>query len=126
MPDFELKISSNVTVVDWIDNGNASTPSRLNPKVGRNEKRLSVNVGQTVTLTATVGEVEGPLDSALDGRLFHGDHVEAPHVWTLGWSNPDGQSSAQSFVPTIPGSYTVQLRREGGGAIIVHIDAEAT
>lgn len=118
MPDFELKISSNVALVDWTD-------ARLNPKPGRTEKRLSVAVGQTVTLTAVIGGTEGPLDSALDGRLFHGDHIEAPHVWALAWSHPDGQSSVQSFVPTHSGSYTAQLRHEGGGAIIVHIDAEA-
>lgn len=124
MPDFTLKISSNVTLTDWVDAASATRPTRLNPKEGHPAKRLKVTVGETVTLTAVYGGTEGPLDSALGGRLFHGDHVEAPHIWALGWSSPAGQSSVQSFVAAVAGSYTVQLRHEGGGAILVHIDAE--
>jgi hypothetical protein len=123
MPDFELKLSSNVDLVDWVDGASAARPSRLNAKEGHPAKRLSVPVGETVTLTAVVGGVEGPLDATLGGRLFSGDTHEFPSS-APGWSSPTGQSSVQSFVPAAAGNYVVQLRHQGGGAILIHIDAE--
>lgn len=125
MADFELVVGG-VEVRPWLDPPNTDQSSRLNPCAGAPEGRLVATVGQLVTLTAKVAGVLGPIDTALGGRLFVAASSEQAHPWAVSWETPPaGQSSVQRFYPQRPGHYLVYLRRPGGGAVSVHIDAEA-
>lgn len=124
MADFSVVVTG-ATVVPWTDAGDTNTPSRLNMREGTLARRYSATVGSAVTLTANVAGSLAPLDSALDGRLFHAGTIDAVVPYPVSFTSPSGQSSVQAFTPLVAGHYCVYLRREGSGHVIVHIDAEA-
>jgi hypothetical protein len=131
MPAFEVDVTG-VTLVEWadparpagtVDAGDPGAPSRVNSKVGTQQKMRLGTVGTPIELTATLTGVVGPLDATLWGDLFIAWIAEQPVV--TGLVSPAGQSSVQSFTPTAPGHYTVGMFRAGSGAVIVHFDVEA-
>jgi len=124
MPDFEARFTAGTTVQPWVDPPLDDTPSRINPEPEHPMLYRQAGTGETVTISAVVGGVVGPLDSALDGRLFYGWMIECPTPTAVPpVSSPPGQSSVVSFVPETAGHYTYMLRRWGGGGIILHVDA---
>jgi hypothetical protein len=124
MPDFELDISG-ASVANWLDPANGEQPSRLNLRMNRNAKRFLGVVGVTIWLRAIVEGSFWPLDTELEGRLFVALSVEAPHPYPVPFTQDTGRSSAQAFVPTLPGHYLLGMRRQVGGVWYVHIDVEA-
>jgi hypothetical protein len=121
VPDFSATFTAGATLVAWTDPPDALRPSRLNPIVGHGHRRRLGAVGVGVTITATVGGVSAPLDSALGARLLTGMLAEAPGA-PPAITTPAGQSSVQSFTPAVVGHYTFVLRRDGGGGLILHLD----
>jgi hypothetical protein len=124
VPDFGVRFTSGVTLEAWTDPPEGSArPTRLNALANRGHKRRVGLVGTEIELTATVGAAVGPLDAALDGRLFLGMFAEyvapRPAITT-----PVGQSSVQRFTPAAAGHYTFTLRRDGGGGIYIHFDVQ--
>jgi hypothetical protein len=131
MPGFEVSVTG-VTLVEWadparpagtVDAEDPGAPSRVNSKVGTQQRMRLGTVGTPIELTATLGGVAGPLDSALGGKLFLAWFAE--QAGTVGLVSPAGQSSVQSFTPPTPGHYTVGMFREDSGAVLVHLDVEA-
>jgi len=136
VPDFSARFTSaNVTVVDWDDPERAAgtfgpndpgAPSRLNPSPGHPMRRPRCpDNGSTVTVKATVGGVEGELDANLGGRLFYAWWLEYPGAAAPVFSNPGGQTSAQSFLPLDQGHHLFGIARVDGGAVLFHLDVEA-
>lgn len=122
MPDFSASFTAGTTLVAWTDPADATRPSRLNPIIGHGHRRRLGALGVPVTITAKVGAVSAPLDSALGGRLFLGMFVETPTTIAPAITTPVGQSSVQSFTPPTAGHYTFVLRRDGGGGLFMHLD----
>lgn len=122
MPDFSARFTSNATLVVWRDLPTESKPSRINPLPQYPHRYYLAEVGEEIEITATVDGVDGPLDTALDGRTFLGWLAEHP-VPKPAVTSPPGQSSIRRFTPTAAGHYTYVLRRKSGGGIILHIDA---
>jgi hypothetical protein len=121
MPNFEL-IITGATVVPWTD---TATPSRLNPRSGHTMLRYLAHVGDTVTLTASVGGTSAPLDSSLSGRLFYPTSWEYPTAYPVSFVSPVGQSSIMSFVVAAVGHYLLGVRFTASGSVFVHVDVEA-
>lgn len=129
MPDFTAQWTDGVTWEEWTDptvpasGAIPGKPSRLNPRGGLTHRYARATVGQVVEATATVDGVEGPPDSALDGRLFMAWLIEVPTAYPLGVEPEPDSSSIVRFTPPVEGHYTLALRRVGGGQIILHVDA---
>jgi hypothetical protein len=121
MPDFSASFTSGATLVAWTDPPDATRPTRLNPIIGHGHLRRVGVVGDLVSITARVGLVTAPLDTALGGRLFLGMFAETPGA-VPPITSPAGQSSVVSFTPTVAGHYTFMLRRAGGGGLALHLD----
>jgi hypothetical protein len=124
VPDFSARFSAGTTLEVWSDpddDDGAGRPSRLNPTGTHPHKRRRATVGQQVVVTATVDGVSGPADAALGGRLFLGMLSECPD--RPGLSSPANHTSVQRFTPRVAGHYTIVVRRDGGGAVILHMDA---
>lgn len=123
MPDFELRVTG-ATLETW--DGSEVVPSRLNPRGGRSMHHYVAQVGDTVTLTASLDGVEAPLDSELDGKLFFASTAQRPQAakWEPAWSSPAGQSSVQSFQVEYLGIYTVYMRHVDGGSVFVNLNVE--
>lgn len=115
MQDFSVVVSG-ATLEEWTD-------SRINSIVGHPQRHYVGTVGDQIEIRATVGGVDGPLDSALGGRLFNCWRAEGPAVFPI--THDSGRSSVQSFTPYAIGHYTLGIARESGGAVLVHIDVEA-
>lgn len=124
MTDFDLAITG-VDLREWSDPSRTGWVTRLNPIFGRSMLRYVATVGQPVTLTATVDGVEGEVDANLGGRLFFAESREDPGCGPVGFSSASGVSSVQTFTPQTPGHYLLLMRRPGGGAYFIHLDAEA-
>ena len=125
MPDFEITVSG-ATVDPWLDPAYGQTPSRLNPRTGRSMSRIIGTVGVPVVITAAVGGISAPSDSALAGRLFVAEVHEAPVTPRPNCTIPTaGQSSVQRFTPAAAGHYLFSMTRTEGGAVFVHVDAVA-
>ena len=121
MPDFDARFSAGVTLTIWDDH--AASVSRLNPKPTHPHKYQRATVGTEVEVRMTFEGVEAPMDADLAG-LFSSDFAETPAA-TPPISSPAGQSSVQRFTPNAVGHYLWVMRHEGGGAIGLHLDAEA-
>jgi len=125
---------AGVDLREWLDParpadtlypGDLGAPSRLNPFPGVPHRMRIATVGELVELVAEVLGVIAPLDTSLSGRLFTAWVVERPPTCPpLSFSSPAGQSSVQMFTPPVEGHYTIGVAREGGGSVLVHIDAE--
>jgi hypothetical protein len=122
MPDFGIAFDG-APLAPWLDPPTGELPSRINPTPTHPHLRRLATVGQEVELAAVVAGVTGPLDGALGGRLFVGWFIEHPTVEPPAVASPAGQSSVCRFTPPLPGHYTYCLRRDGGGGLILHVDA---
>jgi hypothetical protein len=119
MPDFLARIASGALATPWSD-------ARANVDRARPSKYHRAIVGSEVAMHAVVGGVGAPLDTALDGRLFSSDLGEWPAPYgPTSISSPAGQSSIQRFTPPAAGHYLWWIRRADGGAVGIHLDAEA-
>ncbi len=127
MADFRLEFSGGVTLQPWSDPADvlADLPSRLNARPEHEHTRHVGVSGAEVELSARVAGVLAPLDVALAGVLFTASFLELPSLPPPSFSSPVGQSSVQRFTPVTLGHYTLQLAREGHGAIIVHVDVDS-
>ncbi len=125
MPDFRAAFTSGVTLEPWADPADSTRPTRQNIIADRGHTRRQGTVGSEIELTATVDGVAGPLDAALDDRLFLVSFAE----WVEpkpALSSPVGQSSVQRFTPASAGHYCFAFRRDGGGGIFMHVDVVGT
>ena len=127
MADFRLEFSGGVTLEPWSDPAAilADLPSRLNARPEHEHTRHVGVSGVQVELSARVGGVLAPLDASLGGVLFAAFFLELPSFPPPAFSSPVGQSSVQRFTPVTLGHYTLQIAREGHGAIIVHVDVDS-
>lgn len=107
----------------WTDPAFGGEPSRTNPTVGRPHRHWTGNTGW-LQVCAVVGGVVGPDDSVLGGRLFQARVLEYPTHAEPGILVDAGWSAVVDVNCSMPGHYTIQLTREGGGSVIVHYDAE--
>lgn len=128
MPDFTLRPTAGVSVQIWEDPAYdpvdtpdlGEFPSRINPLPGAPHRYYRIIVGALVTIKATVGGVEGPLDGALGGRLFTSSFGEWPLPGGLpAISSPGGQSSVATFTPIKAGHHLFTMRRTDGGAVLL-------
>jgi hypothetical protein len=121
MADFTLRPTSGVTVVDWFDEATGAHASRLNAEEGFPHRNYQAPIGTAIVVKATVGGVEGEIDSNLGGRLFlhwFTEHPTSPPAITSGV----GFSSVATFIPTIAGNYLLTFYRAGGGSVSVPIE----
>lgn len=123
MPDFSVRFTAGTTLERWTDPALGEKPSRINALPELPLKRRQALTGDPVQISAVVDGVVGPLDAALDGRTFLGWFSEYPGTHAPPVTSPPGQSSVRSFTPAAPGHYTYVFRREGGGGIVLHVDA---
>jgi hypothetical protein len=121
VPDFTVRLSAGVDLIAWNDHEGAGV-SRINPQQTHPAKYRRATVGVPVTMRATIGGVDSPLDAALGGHLFSSDFGEAPVP--TGATGAAGQSSVQTFTPPVPGHYLWVMRHAAGGVVGVHLDAE--
>ena len=114
MPNFTVAVTGNASIASWTDD-------RLNPVPSHPHLYYDVVLtGGTVTLTATVNGVSGPLDAAIPGETFTHSFAEVP-VWPApAITSPAGQSSVCSFTPKNLGLHLLMMRRTGGGAVGIH------
>lgn len=129
MPDFTARPTAGFTVQIWTDPAFddpsddpdlGEFPSRINPLPGAPHRYYRIVVGLTVTIKATVGGVEGPLDGALGGRLFTSSFGEWPMPGGLpSISSPGGQSSVATFAAINAGHHLFTMRRTDGGAVLI-------
>ncbi len=134
MPDFSAAFTAGATGAVWTDPPSVDglRPSRINPFPDRPHRRRVAQVGATVELTMRCANLAGDFvaglpDSELGGRTFIGWIAEKPldvYPWTL--VHTDGWTSVQRFTPRTPGHYTIAIRRNGGGAVFLHLDVEAS
>jgi hypothetical protein len=87
-------------------------------------KMFRATVGVEVEITASVGGVAGPADSALGGRLFYAWEVESPQAGPVVITWTAGTTSVQRFTPLAEGHYAIGIARDAGGAVILHLDVE--
>jgi hypothetical protein len=132
MPDFDAHFAGGVTLAAWSDparpegptTGAGGAPARINPIAGHPPGYFRASLGATVIVEAIVGGASGPLDAALDGRLFTTHFAELP-IWPPPLiTSPAGQTSRATFTPYAIGHHLVVLRRDGGGAIALHLEVE--
>lgn len=121
MANFTVRLSAGAVLAPWDDHAGSGV-SRLNAAVGHPSRYQKAAVGVPVTMRATVGGVDSPLDAALGGNLFTSDFAEAavPSLPT----GAGGQSSVQTFTPPAVGHYLWIMRRANGGAVGIHLDVE--
>ncbi len=106
----------------WNDPAFGGQPPRINPTLDHPHMHWVGTTGW-LQLSAMVGGVDGPLDTALGGRLFSWRPLEWPGA-TEPWLFQDsGCSSVADVNCNVVGHYAIQARRSGGGAVIVHYDA---
>lgn len=123
MPNFTVRPTAGTDTAVWTDPPTVSTPSRINPYIGKPHLYYQIETTSTVTISATVNGVEGPLDGALGGDLFTTAFVEWPSGGLVTITSPGGQTSVASFTPVEPGHYLVRMRRANGGSLFVHFHA---
>ena len=138
MPDFTARITTAVGGSLVTDFSDTQVPSRLNPLPGKPHRHVRVPINQGgIKAFATVGGVDAPADSALDGRLFHWWWVQVPgypvppfqhlagktsEVDFPGWPNFTGSDDAASAL----GVWVLGVRRLQGGAMLLPFTVEAT
>lgn len=127
MADFRIRFSDGITLEPWEDPALGEKPSRLNAQPAHSHTREVGSVGTPVEVTATVrGVGDAPLDSALtDGKLFSALMIEWPGAGPApAFSGAAGQSSVQTFTPTLAGHYTLIVQRTEHGGIYAHVDVD--
>jgi hypothetical protein len=128
MPNFTVRPTSSAQTLPWEDPPLGERASRVNPSAVAPHRHYVVPVRTEVVIAATPnGGAEGDLDVDLDGALFMPAwFIEAPYnvaLWPAIFSDA-GHSSVQRFTPYAPGHYTLIMRRNPGGFVIIHFDVE--
>lgn len=126
MPSFEARITAGAALRVWSDPATAEAPSRLNPNPLHPPRYRRVEQTFAVTIQATVGGVDGPLDADLGGELFTAHFAEVPTWPPPAITSPPGRSSVITFTPKYKGHHLVVMRREGGGAVALPFFVEST
>lgn len=126
MPNFEVRITAGATRAIWTDTPTMTKPSRLNANEARPHSYRQCIVSQTVTLSAIVDGVVGPLDADLDGAEFSWWFAECPAWPAPSMSTPAGQSAVVSFAPLHPGLHVAVGSRASGGRVLVPFEAVGT
>ena len=126
MPNFTARVTNGAAAVPWVDPATGSAPSRLNPLAAHLPRYLKATPGVSVVVSAKVGGVEGPLDAALGGELFQAWLAEWSGPWAPVVTQPGGQTSVVTVAlgAMHVGHFMLVLRRENGGAVVIHFDAE--
>lgn len=124
MPDFDARFAAGTSLAVWHDH-ESTRPSRINPAQARPLRYVKATVGVPVEVHAWLGDADAPADDDLGGRLFSSDFAEHPTPAPPATTSPAGQSSVQRFTPGAAGHYLWILRRADGGALGLHLDAEA-
>jgi hypothetical protein len=124
--NFTARITSAHSIVTWVDPSLSLKPTRLNAAVGQPHRYIKLlrNVPCVVKCTVNGSLSEGPLDTALGGKLFQCWFAEYPNLTPLYPWSPGGQSSVVNFTPIELGSYLLVISRDGGGAIAIHLQVE--
>lgn len=133
MPDFEVAITdpqpvggdrATITLDEWLDpEGPGGQPSRVNHRPGHPQLYYHCTQG-LLRLEAIVNGVSAPMDAALGGRLFEYSWVEHASVNYPSMTGLASQSSVVDIELPSAGHYTFAMRREGGGAVILHFDVD--
>lgn len=121
MPDFTAAITAGATAETYAED---NVPPWQNPLPDHLPVRWRATAS-TVAFECTVAGVVAPLDTALAGRLFTAWCVEWPSGPEPHVDGTAGQSSQQTLTLLAgnPGHYVIGIRREGGGAFLIHLDA---
>jgi len=123
MADFTARITSGATSREWDDPATNDAPGRTNTGTDILHRHFVVELGQTVTIKATVNGVEGPLDVTLGGRTFYRKWAELPYSGGLPTiTSPPGQTSVFTFTPFRRGHYLFMVRRMDGGGFGIPFD----
>jgi len=124
MPDFMVRPTIGVVVAEWVDHFD-KLASRIAPSVAAPMRRWRVVAGNLVETRATAdGGSEAALDAALDGRLFSAWWVESPIDGGAAIHALPARSSVQRFTVSRVGHYTLAIRRDGGGKVLLHFDCD--
>lgn len=134
MPDFTARITVPIGNLTFRDTFNV--PARINPLPGVDPRYVKVAKASTsMQAKATVSGTEGPLDSALGGRLFKWWWAQWPGYPAVAKSlptitTPRGQSSVAD-VTSFPnndsdrnGLWLLMCWREGGGGVMLPFNVE--
>lgn len=126
MPNFTARAFSGLAPVPWIDPPTGSAPSRLNALASHLPLYLRAFAPANLVFKAKVDGTEGPMDVDLGGELFQAWWAECSGPWPLAIVQPPGQSSVvEVAIPaTHLGHFLLVLRRENGGAVLIHFDIE--
>jgi hypothetical protein len=132
MPDFTARIvsSGDVTMQTWLDAATASDPTRINPHPEHPHKYWKVRPNALPEFRCTVGGVEGPLDTALGGRLFKWSWAEVPGTGAPPPITPTPGSSSIavaniSGVAMPLGHYCINIWRDNGGSILIPFEVQS-
>ena len=135
MPDFRVVPTADPAIANiaWDDVASERRPSRVLTVDDRIPRKLVVQPGGELTLTALMAMDTVPQFDSVVGRfnMWCIEHPNgAPPMW---WIPDDNMSAVQSFLLETVGHYTFVVRHENtldapqanaGGAVIVHIDVE--
>lgn len=122
---FTVSATAGITVGIWEDPSSGALASRINPDPEHPHLRYLATTGVEVEFSASVaGLGAAPLDAVLGGALFAAGLAEWSGAVKPPVTAPAGQSSVQRFTPPDPGHYTLVFRRDLGGAVTLHIDAQ--
>ena len=138
MPDFRVEYTASIPIISnpvWEDPASTTLPSRITGVNNRQFRKVVVELGAVVTLSAILDASMVPEDDTSVG-LFHMWALEFP----TGPGGPPlhaiptpGTSSVQTFALTSVGHYTLVARHEdvggatnsaAGGAVLIHFEAE--
>lgn len=124
MPDFDATITDGAELAPWSDPETDDLPSRINPHPQHDHLYWVVPVPGAVEVSAIVDGVAAPMDVDLDSRLFTWAWTEWTGPWAPSISTGAGQSSLASFTLTADhlGHFALNILREDGGAIVLHLD----
>lgn len=127
MPDFDLRPTGGVTLATWIDEPTVDAPSRTNATAGRPHTYWRVTPPALVEVRAIVDGVFSPFDGVLGGRLFTASWGEWSGPYPPSIGSPSGHSAYMTFLLTAAhlGHFMLTVEREGGGAVLLHLDSEA-
>jgi len=120
MPNFTARFSSGTSLEYWDDAPIADSYNRTNAVTGHPHRHVVGAVGVQIELRAMVGFLDAPDDTDLGGKLFTVWWAEA--LAAFAFSYPvGGRSSQVRFTPPLAGHYVIGMRREDGGAVLLHL-----
>ncbi len=119
MADISLVSVEGAAAAPWLDPQTSERPSRLNPADGFGHLRL---LGVMPTkIVAVFARIDGGVD--YDAPPFSAWLVEAPGA-KANWPavTADGAGNRRGFTPNAPGHYTLVVRHDAGGSMVIHFD----